>query len=146
MIFDKLLMFANETTVAKAAKTSVNSKIVDLRNTRLIDGKLKIYGQIVGAPSAAGAISTKVLTSADGKVWTDVFASAQVGNTLVAAFLPATHERYVRLVFTVGETALSEDAKVTAGLVDAFDFDDVPAVTAYPPLADDAAAGDAATK
>lgn len=145
MIFDKLLMFANETKVAKTASGSVNSKVIDLRNTRFIDGELKIYGQIVGAPPTAGAISTKVQTSADGSSWTDVFASAQVGNTLVAAFLPATHKRFVRLVFAVGETALSADAKVTAGLVDAFDFEDVPAVTVYPPLADDAAKGDTVT-
>lgn len=145
MIFDKLLMFANETTVAKAAATTVTSKIVDFRSTRLIDGELKVFGQIVGEVPATGAIATTVQVSDDGTTWTDLFASAQNGNTLIAAFLPPTHKRFMRLKFIVGDTALAADVKVTAGLVDQFDQYGIPDVTAFPPLGDDAAKGDSVT-
>lgn len=144
MIFDKLLMFANETTVAKAAATTATSKIVDFRSTRLIDGELKVFGQIVGTVPSTGSIATTVQVSDDGTTWTDLFASAQNGNVLIAAFLPPTHKRFMRLKFIVG-TALADDVKVTAGLVDQFEHLDHPNVTAFPPLGDDAALGDSVT-
>ncbi len=143
MIFDKLLMFANETPVSATVNTTVTSKVVDFRSTRLIDGELKVFGQINGElPS--GNIATTVQVSDDGTTWADLFASAKNRNVLIAAFLPPTHKRFMRLKFTV-TTALSAAVKVTAGLVDQFEHLETPDVTAFPPLGDDAATGDSVT-
>lgn len=143
MIFDKLSMFANGTTVAKTASGSTNSKVIDLRKCNVIDDCLKIYGQIVGTANSAGSVTTKVQTSDDGSTWTDIESQTQSGNRLIATRIPFGHKRFLRLVFTVGTTALNTDVKVTAGLVDNFDQEDVPALQKYPPLEDLAPKGDA---
>ncbi len=143
MIFDKLSMFANGTTVAKTASGSTNSKVIDLRKCNVIDDCLKIYGQIVGTANSAGSVTTKVQTSDDGSTWTDIESQTQSGNRLIATRIPYGHKRFLRLVFAVGTTALDADVKVTAGLVDNFDQEDVPALQKYPPLEDLAPKGDA---
>lgn len=143
MIFDKLSMFANGTTVAKTASGSTNSKVIDLRKCNVIDDCLKIYGQIVGTANSAGSVTTKVQTSNDGSTWTDLESQTQSGNRLIATRIPYGHKRFLRLVFAVGTTALDADVKVTAGLVDNFDQEDVPAIQKFPPLEDLAPKGDA---
>ena len=144
MIFDKLSMFANGTTVAKTASGSTNSKVIDLRKCNVIDDCLKIYGQVIGGKPSQGSITTTVQHSDDGTTWYDVEGHAMTGDgILIRARIPFGHKRFLRLVFAVGTTALDADVKVTAGLVDNFDQEDVPAIQKYPPLEDLAPKGDA---
>ncbi len=144
MLFDKLSLFVDGKTVPTTASTDTYSKVLDLRlNGNLgIDGELKVYGQVVGTANSTGSVTTVVQTSADGTAWTDVASQTQDGNLLIAMFLPFGLKRFVRLKFSVGETALGSAIVVKAGLVDQFDLASKPSVQSYPPLADLNALGD----
>ena len=138
MIFDKLSLFADGTTVPTTENTNTYSRVIDLRKNQNIeiDGGLKIYGQVVGAANATGSITTVVQTSADGASWTDLASQTQDGHRLIGMFLPFGLKRFVRLRFAVGGTALGSAVKVKAGLVDQFDQGDFPSVQSFPPLED----------
>lgn len=138
MIFDKLSLFADGTTVPTTANANTYSKVIDLRKNQNIeiDGGLKIYGQIVGAANATGSITTVVQTSADGASWTDLASQTQDGHRLIGMFLPFGLKRFIRLRFAVGGTALGSAVVVKAGLVDQFDQGDFPSVQSFPPLED----------
>lgn len=142
MIFDKTLMFADGRTIPATAGTTTYSRVLDMRRSNEIDGLVKIWGGICGARNATGSITTVVQTSRDGIGWTDVASQSQDGGRLVAMFLPARLERFLRLKFVVGATALGCAVSVTAGLVDQFDQPDHPAAQAFPPLEDLAETGD----
>ena len=141
MLYDKMTMFASELEIPVSEGGTTTSKIVDFRNSRIDDG-LKIFGTIVGDANTAGTITTNVQTSDDGTSWTTVGSMVQNGATLIAMCLPANCKRFVRLAFGVGATALNAAVKVTAGLVDAYEHTDAPAIQKYPPLEDLAPAGD----
>lgn len=138
MIFDKLSLFADGTTVPTTANANTYSKVIDLRKNQNIeiDGGLKIYGQVVGAANATGSITTVVQTSADGASWTDLASQTQDGHRLIGMFLPFGLKRFIRLRFAVGGTALGSAVAVKAGLVDQFDQGDFPSVQSFPPLED----------
>jgi hypothetical protein len=146
MIFDKLSLFADGTTVPTTANANTYSKVIDLRKNQNIeiDGGLKIYGQVVGAANATGSITTVVQTSADGASWTDLASQTQDGHRLIGMFLPFGLKRFIRLRFAVGNTALGSAVVVKAGLVDQFDQGDFPSVQSFPPL-EDLATDDLAT-
>lgn len=146
MIFDKLSLFANGTTVPTTSNANTYSKVIDLRKNQNIeiDGGLKIYGQVVGAANATGSITTVVQTSADGASWTDLASQTQDGHRLIGMFLPFGLKRFIRLKFAVGGTALGSAVVVKAGLVDQFDQGDFPSVQSFPPL-EDLATDDLAT-
>lgn len=145
MLFDKMSLFTDGLTVPTTANTNTYSKVLDLRrNGELgIDGALKIYGQVVGAPNSTGSVTTVVQTSADGATWTDLASQTQDGNLLIGMFLPFGLKRFVRLKFAVGGTALGSAVAVKAGLVDQFDQGGLPPLQSFPPLEDIAADGDA---
>lgn len=134
MLFDKLSLFADGTTVHKAANAATYSRVLDLRRCGEIgiDGGLRLYGQVVGAPNASGSVTTVVQTSADGSAWTDLASQPQSGNILLAMFLPFGLKRYLRLKFAVGAAALSADVRVKAGLVDQFDAGALPPLQGLP--------------
>ena len=138
MIFDKLSLFADGTTVPTTENTNTYSRVIDLRKNQNIeiDGGLKIYGQVVGAANATGSITTVVQTSADGASWTDLASQTQDGHRLIGMFLPFGLKRFIRLRFAVGGTALGSAVAVKAGLVDQFDQGDFPSVQSFPPLED----------
>ena len=146
MIFDKLSLFADGTTVPTTANANTYSKVIDLRKNQNIeiDGGLKIYGQVVGAANATGSITTVVQTSADGASWTDLASQTQDGHRLIGMLLPFGLKRFIRLRFAVGGTALGSAVVVKAGLVDQFDQGDFPSVQSFPPL-EDLATDDLAT-
>ena len=134
MIFDKLSLFADGTTVPTTANTNTYSRVIDLRKNQNIeiDGGLRIYGQIVGPANATGSITTVVQTSADGASWTDLASQTQDGHRLIGMFLPFGLKRFVRLRFAVGGTVLDSAVAVKAGLVDQFDQGDFPSAQGFP--------------
>jgi hypothetical protein len=145
MKFDRLSMFADKATIPTTASKDTASAVIDLRKNGQIgiDGHLRVWGGIVSDVNTTGSITTTLQTSDDGSSWTSLMSQAQDGKKLAEMTLPPTGlKRYIRLQFSVGTTALSKAVTVTAGLVDQFDIDELPAVQTFPPLEDVAAAGE----
>ena len=117
---DKTLAFFMNKALAATQNTEITSKLIDFRyNGDDIDGRLFIKAHL-GAPATDGYVRFKVLTSADGSVWTDVITATNVGAKLYEGRLPLGLKRYVKAEVKV-LTAIDAATTVFAEITDSLD-------------------------
>lgn len=146
MIMDELLEFADATALGTSGTgRQLVGDVIDLGATPgLVGANAPMYlvGQVTTAITSGGSatVSFELVTDAQAAIAVDASATVHAATaafpkaTLVAGyqfaialpFLGSTYERYLGVIANVGTAAL------TAGAVNLFITNEVPAWTAYP--------------
>ena len=123
-LHDKTLFLFNKVALAKAANTTVNSKLIDNRlNGDDVGGRVFVNARL-GAAATAEAVTFTLKTSADGSTWSTLLETKnKADGTLCQSRLPFGAKRYIKAEAKVGSTALANDTTVFAELTDAVEHD-----------------------
>lgn len=104
-LHDKTLFLFNNAALAKAATTSITSKLIDLRYNGGLDDNVYVKASL-GASATDGYVTFTLQTSYDGSSWVTLISKTNVGATLFEGRLPKGCRRYLKSTVTVG-TALA---------------------------------------
>ena len=127
MIIDKELLFSDAQAIATTAGSEASTNVVDLGKGagRNMNPRLRVFAQVVQAPTGLTSLQVKLQGSANNSDWVDIVSSGAVALaslTLGAQlfkdvpYLVDEKYRYYRLYFTqVGNAGTA--AKVTGGFI-----------------------------
>ena len=120
MLWDKMSCFSFGQAVPATASTNTPSKVIDFKLNGGLDEHLRIFAMITGEPlsAASGDLVAELqhCDTVDGE-YAKAAEGTLAGNKLIDLPIPRGHKRFMRLVYRVGETALSRAVTVWAGLL-----------------------------
>lgn len=118
MLWDKMSCFSFGQPVPATASTNTSSKVIDFKFNGGLDEHLRIFAMIAGKPLEGGdlAVELQHCDTVDGE-FAKIAEGTLVGNKLLDMPIPREHKRFMRLVYKVGETALSRGVTVWSGLL-----------------------------